>query len=173
MQKGYILVEGKGELGAADNLVTRLWHEAGNWQPWAPAIRWVNVHQQRGIEKGIGLVRAKCDAGALLTLRDEDDGCPKERGPAFAGWAEAAAAPFPVAIVLLHRVYEVLFLPCLVQMAVRVLVGPDGQARAGLLPGTHYEGDWEAKRGVKEWLTTHFPPGRSYKPAFDQLPRRA
>lgn len=23
---------------------------------------------------------------------------------------------------------------------------------------------------MKEWLTANFPPGRSYKPAFDQLP---
>ncbi len=170
MQKGYLLVEGKGELGAADNLVLRLWQEAGNWQPWAPAIRCVNVHQRRGIEKGIGLIRAKGDAGALLILRDEDDDCPKERGPEFAGWAQAEAAPFPVAIVLLRREYEVLFLPCLERMASRPLVGPDGQERAGLLPGTQYEGDWEAKRGVKEWLTANFPAGRSYKPALDQLP---
>jgi hypothetical protein len=64
----------------------------------------------------------------------------------------------------------VLFLPCLEQMAGFPLVGPDGQERPGLLPGTRYKGDWEAKRGVKEWLTEHFPAGRSYKPTFDQLP---
>jgi len=170
MQKGYILVEGKGELGAAENLVSRLWQEGGNWRPWAPAIRWVNLHQRRGIEKGIGLIRAKDDAGALLILRDEDDDCPKERGPVFAEWVRAEAPPFPVAVVLLHREYEVLFLPCLKQMAGQPLLGADRRERAGLLPGTHYQGDWEAKRGVKEWLTTKFPPGRSYKPTLDQLP---
>jgi len=30
--------------------------------------------------------------------------------------------------------------------------------------------DWEARRGIKEWLTAHFPENRSYKPTLDQLP---
>ena len=29
---------------------------------------------------------------------------------------------------------------------------------------------WEARRGVKEWLSQYFPRGRSYKPTLDQLP---
>ena len=169
MAKGYILVEGHGEVAAAANLITRLWHEAGHWQPWAPAIRWVNVHKRSGIEKGIGFVRAKGDAGALLILRDEDDACPKDRAPEIASWARALSPPFPVAVVLLHREYEVLFLPCVERMAGQPLIDPSGQERPGLQPGTRYAGDWEAKRGVKEWLTDHFPEGRSYKPALDQL----
>ncbi len=170
MKKGYILVEGKGEVGAVDNLVTRLWHEAGHWQPWAPAMRWVNIHQQQGIEKGIGYVRALKDAGALLILRDEDDACPKELGPALGDFVRGLAPPFAVAVVLLHREYEVLFLPCLEQMAGRPIIGPDGQQRPGVLSGTSHVGNWEAKRGVKEWLSAQFPLGRSYKPALDQLP---
>jgi hypothetical protein len=170
MQKGYILVEGHGEVEAAGNLVTRLWHEASRWQPWAPPIRWKNLHQRKGIEQGVGRICANQDAGALLILRDEDDACPKERGPEIASWARALASPFPVAVVLLHREYEVLFLPCLDQMVGRPIVGADGHERPGLMLGTRYEGDWEAKRGVKEWLTEHFPPGRSYKPPLDQLP---
>lgn len=170
MLKGYILVEGKGEVGAVDNLITRLWHEAGCWQRWAPALRWVNIHIARGIEKGISYVRAQGDAGALLILRDEDDACPKQRGPEIAAMAQALAAPFPVAVVLFHREYEVLFLPCLEQMAGRAIRGADEQQRPGILAGTRYTGDWESKRGVKEWLTEHMPPGRSYKPTVDQLP---
>ena len=71
-------------------------------------------------------------------------------------------------MVLLHPEYEVLFLPCVEHMAGRPLVGPDGNPRPGLLPGTRHVGDWEAKRGVKEWLSAHFPEGRSYKPTLDQ-----
>jgi hypothetical protein len=171
--KGYILVEGKGELGAADNLIARLWSEAGFWQPWAKAVRWNNLHQRAnaktgGVEKGIAWACAKGDAGALLLLRDEDDRCPKQRGPEISAWIRALSPPFPVAVVLFHREYEVLFLPCVAQMAGRPIVGPDGEARAGLLPGTRYDGEWEAKRGVKEWLTAQFPEGRSYKPTLDQ-----
>ena len=29
--------------------------------------------------------------------------------------------------------------------------------------------DWEARRGVKEWLSGQLPPGRSYKPTVQQL----
>ena len=168
--KGYILVEGHGEQGAVDNLIGRMWHEAERWQPWAPAMRWKNIHRPDGIAKGLGYVHSLKDAGALLILRDEDDACPKQRGPEIASWVRASAPPFPVATVLLHREYEVLFLPCLEQMAGRAIIGADGQTRSGILPGTRYTGNWEAKRGVKEWLTDHFPRGRSYKPAIDQLP---
>lgn len=38
------------------------------------------------------------------------------------------------------------------------------------MPGSIYEDDWEAHRGVKEWLSRHFPRGVSYKPTLDQLP---
>jgi hypothetical protein len=150
--------------------VSRLWYEAGGCHPWAPPIRWKNLHQQKGIAQGVGRIRANRDAGALLILRDEDDACPKERAPEIASWVSVLHPPFPVAVVLLRREYEVLFLPCLEQIAGRPIVGADGQERPGLRPGTRYQGEWEAKRGVKEWLTQHFPPGRSYKPAFDQLP---
>lgn len=165
-----MLVEGHGEIEAAHNLVTRLWQEAGRWQPWASPLRWNNLHRQSGVEKGIARIRTFDDVGALLILRDEDDACPKEVGPEVASWIRAQEPPFPVAVVLFHREYEVLFLPCLERIAGRPLVGADGQQRAGLLPGTRYEGDWERVRGVKEWLTDRFPAGRSYKPTFDQLP---
>jgi hypothetical protein len=102
-------------------------------------------------------------------LRDEDDACPRERAPALAAVARTMGAPFPVAIVLLHREYEVLFLPCVEAMAGQPIVGADGQRRPGLVAGARYDGDWEAKRDVKGWLTAHFPPGRSYKPTVDQL----
>jgi hypothetical protein len=43
--------------------------------------------------------------------------------------------------------------------------------RPGLSAGTSWdEESWEAKRGIKEWLTGRFPRGRSYKPTVDQLP---
>lgn len=177
-----MLVEGHGEANAAGNLVTRLWHDAGAFHPWAAPLRWKNLHQRRGITQGVERVRANRDAGALLILRDEEDACPKERAPEMADavtvetdiaacdWVHALRPPFPVAVVLLRPEYEVLFLPSIDAMAGRPLIGPDGQARAGIVPGTRFEEDWEAKRGVKEWLSARFPPGRSYKPSLDQLP---
>lgn len=170
MSKAYLLVEGHGEVEAASNLVSRLWPDAGGWQPWAPARRWKNLHQRQGIVSAVERIRLEPDAGALLILRDEDDGCPREMAPEAAGWVRPLKPPFPVAVVLLHRAFEVLFLPCVAQMAGRPIVGADGQARPGLVAGSRYDGDWEAKRGVKEWLSERFPRGVRYKPSLDQLP---
>jgi hypothetical protein len=166
--KGYILVEGHGEEGAADNLISRLSRDLGLKQAWAPAIRWKNLHLQRGLEQGANFIRTKRDAEALLILRDEDDACPKERAPAMATWLRRLQLPFPVALVLLHPEYEVLFLPCLDRMAGKNL-GTGVTARPGLRPEARWEGPWEGRRGIKEWLSAQFPANRSYKPTFDQL----
>jgi hypothetical protein len=168
LTKGYILVEGYGELGAVDNLIFRLSDDLGLRRAWVPAIRWKNLHLPRGIEQGANFIRYR-DADALLILRDEDDRCPKERGPAMADWLQRLQLPFPAAVVLFHPEYEVLFLPCLEQMAGKPL-GTGASARPGLRPGTRWEGSWESRRGIKEWLSAQFPSNRSYKPTLDQLP---
>jgi hypothetical protein len=167
--KGYILVEGHGELGAVDNLISRLSRERGFPWAWAPAIRWKNLHLRKGIEQGANFIRMKPEVEALLILRDEDDACPKERGPAMSQWLLELQLPFPASVVLLHPEYEVLFLPCLDRMAGKSL-GTGSTARPGLLPSTEWSGDWEARRDIKGWLSAHFPPNRSYKPTLDQLP---
>jgi hypothetical protein len=166
--KGYVLVEGHGELGAVDNLVSRLSADLELPLSWAPAIRWKNLHLRRGIEKGANYIRTKRDAQALLILRDEDDECPREHGPLMAGWLRALNLPFPASVVLLHPEYEVLFLPCLDRMEGKAL-GTAAVARPGLREGTRWEGDWESRRDVKGWLSAHFPRNRSYKPTLDQL----
>jgi len=87
----------------------------------------------------------------------------------MARWLADLRLPFPAAIVLFHPEYEVLFLPCLGQMAGKPL-GTGAAARPGLRLGTQWDGPWESRRGIKEWLTNHFEPNRSYKPTLDQLP---
>jgi hypothetical protein len=170
MVKGYILVEGHGEVAAAGNLVTRLWQQTGHPLPWRAPLRWKNLHMRKGIESGAGYIRRQPDAGALLILRDEDDACPRESAPQMAAWLSSLRLPFPTALVLFHPEYEVLFLPCVAQLAGRPIVQTKSHERPGLLPGTTYVGDWERHRGVKEWLSRHFPRGVSYKPVQDQLP---
>ena len=89
--------------------------------------------------------------------------------PSLAARLRALNLPFPAAVVLAYRGYESLFLPCIEQLAGRLLEGV-GPPRPGLRPDARYVGDFEAKRGVKEWLTRQMPPGRAYKPTVDQLP---
>jgi len=157
--KGYILVEGHGEIEAVQNLIVRLSMDVGFAVPWTTPRRWVNLHQWEarttgGIKAGAELIRSKSDAAALLILRDEDDGCPRELAPGTAHNLRTLCLPFPVAYVLLHPEYEVLFLPCLETMG---------------FPKWDRD-SWEARRGIKEWLSAQLPIGRSYKPTVDQLP---
>lgn len=166
MSKTYLLVEGHGEVEAAGNLVVRLTQDLGLALQWGPVLRWKNLHRSDGVKKASEYVRSAGDASGLLMLRDEDDACPREMGPEIASWLREFRLPFPSSLVLLKPEYEVLFLPCLHLMAGRTL-----NHRAGLLAGTRWDASsWESRRGIKEWLTRHFPPNRSYKPTLDQLP---
>jgi hypothetical protein len=166
LKKGYLLVEGHGETEAAHNLVSRVCQERELPIVWAPPLRWINLHQERGLRKAVEFIRCKRDAEAMLILRDEDDACPKEIAPKIARVVESLAPPCPVAIVLLHPEYEVLFLPCLSKMAGKRLGD-----RPGLGEDTQWDGaSWEERRGIKEWLSKRMPKGRSYKPTLDQLP---
>ena len=170
MGRAYLVVEGHGDGHAALNLVTRLATDlclVG--LHWAEPMRGRNLHQERGVQKAAELVRCKADAAALLLLRDEDDGCPRDMAPMAAGWLRDLSLPFPSAVVLAHREFEAFFLPCLSRMAGQKLVSPEGIERPGLLPDSAFDGDPQSIRGVKEWLSKHMPLGRAYKPTLDQL----
>jgi hypothetical protein len=130
MAKGYILVEGHGEVEAAGNLVTRLWCRTGHALPWDRPRRCVNIHLQHGLARSVERIRARPDVGALLILRDAEDECPRHKAPELAMWLRGFGLPFPAAVVLLHPEYEVLFLPCVDRMA-----GPKRAIAIG--PGAH------------------------------------
>jgi hypothetical protein len=159
----YILVEGHGEVEAAHNLVVRLDHRLGDHGPWLPPRRWKNLHQftasKWGVLAGVEFIRSKPDVEGLLILRDEDDACPRDLAPGISERLRTLDLPFPVAYVLLHPEYEVLFLPCLSRMI-----------QVGYPPTVRWDGaTWESRRGIKEWLSKQLPPGRAYKPTADQL----
>ena len=165
----FLVVEGQGELEAAHNLLVRLTREHGHDLQWARPRRFPNLHLERGIHKAAEVIRIQAGADALLILRDEDDRCPAHTGPEVAAWLRSLNLPFPAAVVMFCREYETLFLPCIDLMAGEPLRG-NATERPGLQRGTHFDGDPESIRGVKEWLTKHFPRGSSYKPTLDQLP---
>jgi hypothetical protein len=162
--RGTIIVEGHGEVEAAANLITRLGQSAGVPGHWAKPLRWANLHQweaQRrgGVQAAAEFARARPDTAALLILRDEDDACPARVAPEMAKRLESLKLPFPTVYVLLKPEYEVLFLPCL-----------DRMSDLGFPPSLGWDHDsWEARRGVKEWLSAQLPRGRSYKPTTLQL----
>lgn len=165
----FLVVEGHGELEAAHNLIVRLTRDHGHDLQWARPRRFPNLHLERGIHRAAEVVRLEAHVDALLVLRDEDDRCPAHTGPEIAAWLRALQLPFPAAVVMFCREYETLFLPCVDLMAGVPLRG-NATERPGLQPGTRFDGNPEAIRGVKEWLSRHFPRGSSYKPTLDQLP---
>jgi hypothetical protein len=171
MGKGYLIVEGHGDGQAALKLVHRVWGDLGlphvHWHD--QTIRGVGLHTRVGVMKACELLRSKPQCERALLLRDEDDLCPKDRGPETAAWVKELQLPFPVAVVLPYREFEAWFLPCAHLMAGKPLVsGPI--ERPGLEEGTAFTGDVESIRGVKEWLSKHFAGGKAYKPTLDQLP---
>ena len=148
--RAYVLVEGQGDVLAVGNLLARLSSDQGATLAWSTPVRWPNLHLEQGLRRGAEFVRSKKDVRGLLVLRDEDDACPRHRGPEMANWLRALGLPFPSAVVLLHPEYEVVFLPCLDLMAGEQLGG-----RPGLDPGAVWDGEtWEARRGVKEWVVS-------------------
>ncbi|UQA58905.1 DUF4276 family protein [Polyangium aurulentum] len=169
MGKAFLVVEGHGEVAAAGNLVTRLCADLGLSLLWGKLMRAKGLERREGILDMCNRLRA-LDCEHALFLRDEDDGCPAQNGPGTAAWLSEAQLPFPAAVVLAHREYEAWFLPCLHLMAGKPLRDERGIERQGIVAGARFEGDPEAVRGVKERLRQYLPPGRSYKPALDQLP---
>ena len=170
--RGLIVVEGHGEDGAAPNLVIKLWKDLGlpgdvRWD--SKPIRCRNLYTQAGVAALCEILRTKADCDRLLVLRDDEDGCPRDSGPRLGAWIRAAALPFPVALVLMYREYETLFLASLPSLAGKPIVDPTGRKRAGIAPGAVYEGDPQAKRNAKGEVSSFMPPKQPYKPTTDQL----
>lgn len=63
-RKGYLLVEGHGEVQAAGNLVARLAADLGLATHWTNPIRWKNLHQRDAVVRGASFIRSKPDVGA-------------------------------------------------------------------------------------------------------------
>jgi hypothetical protein len=164
VRRAHVVVEGHGEVSAAGNLLARV------TQRLELPVRWAQPRRGK-VHGGLDALRKtamayrhepRCDA--LLLLRDEDDDCPRAKGPAWAARLRELALPFPVALVMLHREYEVLFLPCLDRMS-----GARTDGRPSLRPGSAWSGPWETRRGIKQRLSEMMPPGQAYKPSVDQL----
>jgi hypothetical protein len=170
MTKGLIFGEGHGESESARNLVSRLWlHlELDPTHVWTKVYRSSTLNTEDGIKKACEFARAE-GFDKLLILRDEDDHCPREVAPEAAQWLGEAALGVPAALVLLHREYETLFLPCLEIISAATPTGSHGEPLPWIAGGTTFTGDFESIRGVKEWLSRRYPEGKKYKPRVDQL----
>ncbi|AGP37584.1 hypothetical protein BE04_45880 [Sorangium cellulosum] len=165
MGKAYLIVEGHGEVGAARNLVIRLWADLGlRHAVWGAPKRGKALNTRAGVLQACELLRSERDCSLALLLRDEDDGCPATAGPETAAWVTAASLPFPAAVVLAHREFEAWFLPC-----IHLMAGREIRPGVRIAEGTTCPENPESIRDVKGWLSERFPPGKTYKPTLDQL----
>lgn len=170
--RGYLVVEGHGEQSSAvTNLVTRLWADLSlpGFVAWRPPIRGRALTSDDGLRRACENVRARGDAEVLLVLRDEDDACPKKRGPEAAEVIRALELPFPSAVVLAEREYESIFLASLPSIA-GCPIGHGAAARPGIEKEAEFAGTPHRKRDAKGWLSSHMVGGRAYKPTVDQKP---
>ena len=170
MSRGFVVVDGHGDKLAAPNLLARLWDDLKlPAMHWDEPIRIAGPNTGKRYESIANHTRTR-RIDALLVLTDEDDDCPRERAPEYGQWLREARLPFPAAVVLLHREYETLFLPCVDIMAGRPLQSVRAFPLPGLRPDTEFPGtDYERIRDVKGWLTRNFTSRRTYKETVHQL----
>lgn len=166
------IVEGDGEERAVPLLLRRLQYECQRWDlqiaPPKNAHGRDNLLRSGGLERFLSYAWLEPECAAVLVLLDADEDCPKEIAPQLAERARALNPPCPVAIVLAKCEYEAWFLASL-----ETIAGQNLKGRAGLPAGVHFEGDVEAIRGVKDWISRKMLPGRIYKETFDQAPMTA
>lgn len=161
------IVEGHGEVPAVPVLVRKLGELMGI--PFVPVgapfrSKRSQLGQKDGLQRVIGRARGEPNCKALLVLLDADDDCPKEEAPKLLTWAEEAAAPLPIALVMANREYEAWLLGC-----VEVLL----KART-ITPALPYDKDPEGKRDARGELESRFGRDFNYvekkdQPAFTAL----
>lgn len=156
------VVEGDGEVAAVPALLYRLFEEAGHVGWFVDDKRVMKVGSlasfHRRLDDYLSYLRIEAP-DAVLLLFDLDDGCPCLEARSLAEQVRGAQLPFPIAVVLAHREYEAWFLASMEHICLRVPVLPDE---------LHYDGDPEALRDAKGWISAQMEPGKAYKPTTDQ-----
>lgn len=160
------VVEGDGEKSAVPALLYRLFaerrHSEQGWRVDDGALMRVGGLPafRSNLDKYLRYLRVEApDAVLVLLDLDEQAHCPKVEASALAKDIRDARLPFPVAVVFARREYEAWFLASIESIAPHVEALPDE---------LRYEGEPEAPRDAKGWITAQMPAGRSYKPTTDQ-----
>ncbi len=165
MGKLYPIVEGKGEVKAVPILLRKLQDEHQRWdfQIARPIRALGEGGLTKHLERYLSYAVSEPDCVAILVLRDANGDCPKELAPKLADRARSLNLPCPVAIVIAKCEYEAWFLASLESL----------KDKLGLPADTCFEGDVEAVRNTKSWLSQRMGAGRGYKETQDQAPMTA
>ena len=162
MPKIMTLVEGPGDIDAVPGLLYNILHQRHQWWDWQVAppkqVRGLGALKKR-LDRLMIYSEREVEGGGILILLDLDDGCPKTEALNLAQQIRSLNLSCPVAIVFACREYEAWFLASLSTIAKNTEILPTD---------LKYEGNVEAIRGVKGWLTRQMPPGRAYKETTHQ-----
>lgn len=170
MGRSYVLVEGRGEIGAVENLVAHLARDLHLPEvPWRVRGRCNALKQRAKLVEHCERLREVGDCDRALVLQDAEDVCPRDVGPAMAGWIADLGLGFPVAVALFYREYETLFLPCLHVLAGQRLRGAHNIDLMPLAPEAYFTGDPEAVRDAKKVINRFLPRTHPYRPTTHQL----
>jgi hypothetical protein len=155
------IVEGDGDVQAVPSLIRKVLqhNEYWHWQV-APAKKAGGLNSLRPrLSDFLRYAQLEPGVGATLVLLDLDDGCAYREAQSLAINIRNFNLPHPVAVVFACREYEAWFLASLSTIA----------GQYDLPEGLLYEGDVEARRGAKEWLSKQMPSGRIYKETIHQV----
>jgi hypothetical protein len=155
------IVEGDGDVQAVPSLIRKVLQHNEYWH-WrvAPAKRAGSLSSLRPkLGNFLRYAQAVPGAAATLVLLDLDDGCAYHEAMALVNEIHDLHITHPVAVVFACREYEAWFLASLHTIA----------GQYDLPEGLTYDGDVEARRGVKEWLSKQMPSGRIYKETIHQV----
>ncbi|MCI0379367.1 MAG: DUF4276 family protein [Gemmataceae bacterium] len=156
------IVEGHGEVAAVPILLRRLrdLDELYDLDVQPPIRRHRNEFFDKArLELAIELAKKQeYDAILLLFDGDGDDDCPKKDAPTILGWAKAAAARIPCAVVMAFREYEAWFLASIESL----------RDKRGIRRDAVSHPNPEQPKGAKAELEMRMVENRSYHETADQ-----
>jgi len=156
------IVEGDGEKNAFPILLRRLLHETYDRydveiSSAKSAYGRPNLTKPNGLEKFLNYAAIE-KANGIIVLLDADEDCAVELACALGNRTQQRGLTIPTVIVCAKCEYEAWFLASLATVA----------GKKGIKTDAAFDGDVEAKRNVKGWLSAQMPAGTIYKETLDQ-----
>lgn len=155
------VVEGHGEVTAVPVLLRRLLAEMQRWEidVEEPIRRTASeLRTKEGVEVAVKLAQMR-GASALLSLFDDEDGCPVQTAAETRSWAEPVAGSLPLEVAIAYREYETWFLAGLESLRGKCEIAHDAEAPSAR----------ETQRDAKSALEAFMPKDRAYKETQDQV----
>lgn len=169
MRKVFLVVEGQGDEQALPKLLHKFVKAMGREAAVFAVAQRSSRCSDEDLRRQCADLRSRDGIEGAMFVRDCEDGCPKSEAPRMAAVLRAERLPFPVAVVLLYREYETLFVAALDDLAGKRLIGPAGAELPPLDPTATAPKDPERHRDAKGQLSKFLPKTHPYRETSHQL----